>query len=91
MWQDHTPYEEAKHLKDLQQHASFVWQALQKHTRHPGTKLVNNCDEKATCKTENIYGVCPEKYRRGKGGARPDWLPNAANGPGAHHALSAYF
>lgn len=29
MWQDHTPYDEAKHLRSLQQHASFVWQALQ--------------------------------------------------------------
>ena len=29
MWQDHTPYDEAKHLGSLQQHGSFVWQALQ--------------------------------------------------------------
>jgi transposase len=29
MWQDHTPYDEAKHLKALQQHGSPIWQTLQ--------------------------------------------------------------
>ena len=29
MWQDHTPYDEAKHLKALQQHGSVVWRTLQ--------------------------------------------------------------
>jgi transposase len=29
MWQDHTPYEEAKYLQALQQHGSRVWQTLQ--------------------------------------------------------------
>jgi transposase len=29
MWQDHTPYQEAKYLQALQQHGSRVWQTLQ--------------------------------------------------------------
>ena len=29
MWQDHTPYEEAKYLKALEQHGSAVWRTLQ--------------------------------------------------------------
>jgi len=29
MWQNHTAYEESKHLKAIEQHGSFVWKSLQ--------------------------------------------------------------
>jgi hypothetical protein len=35
MWQNHTAYDESKYLKAIQQHGSFVWQALQNQTAQP--------------------------------------------------------
>jgi hypothetical protein len=37
MWRDHTPYDEAEHLKALQEHGSFVWQSLKKQLAEAAT------------------------------------------------------
>ena len=35
MWQNHTAYDESKHLQALRQHGSFVWQILQNQPARP--------------------------------------------------------
>ena len=35
MWQNHTAYDESKHLKAIKQHGSFVWKSLQNQTLNP--------------------------------------------------------
>ena len=39
LWQNHTPYEEGKHLQSLQEHGSFVWPILQNNPLRRGSSL----------------------------------------------------